>query len=508
MTAAKIVFDGIDEPALKALAGKLAPRLRKGDFLALAGDLGAGKTAFARYLIRAFLERDTEEVPSPTFALVQPYEAPRFPIHHYDLYRLSGYAEAAELGIDEALATGAVFAEWPERLEGHLPADRLEVALTEGAAPHLRRVTLEGAGAWAARLQRFATIDGFLRRSDWGAAEHRFLFGDASARSYTRLVRDDGTALLMDWLKAPHGPPIRDNLPYSRIAHITEDVPPFVAIAEALRAAGLATPQIFATNLDAGLLLIEDFGALTFTRLAGEGRDLAPLYRAAADGLLQLRRHAPAEMLTGHGVEHRLPDFDKGALGIETELLTDWYLPAATGRETPKTVREEFAALWGEQFDWLLAEPSGWVLRDYHSPNLLWRPEQTGLARLGVIDFQDAMRGHPAYDLASLLQDARLDLPPTIEAELLDYYCAAVEPGFDRAGFLRAYRLLGAQRATKLLGLFVRLARRDGKRAYLQHLPRIARYLEANIGDPHLAAIKSWYDREVPRDLHRIVASI
>jgi tRNA threonylcarbamoyl adenosine modification protein YjeE len=500
MTAARIVLDGIDEAALGTLA----------DFLALAGDLGAGKTAFARHLIRALLECDTEEVPSPTFALVQPYEAPRFPIHHYDFYRLSGYTEATELGIDEALGAGVVFAEWPERLEGHLPPDRLDVALAEGAAPHLRQVTLDGIGAWAARLQRFATIDGFLGRSGWGGARHVFLIGDASVRGYTRLVKDGSTALLMDWPKAPGGPPVRGNLPYSRIAHITEDVRPFVAMAEALRAAGLTTPQIFAADLDAGLLLIEDFGDLTFTCLAGEGRDLAPLYRAAVDGLLQLRRDAPAEMLTGYGVEHRLPDFDKGALGIETELLTDWYLPAAAGQETRQSLRDEFAALWGEQFDWLLAEPSGWVLRDYHSPNLLWRPERTGLAQLGVIDFQDAMRGHPAYDLAALLQDARLDLPSAFEAELLDYYCAraAAEPGFDRAGFLRAYRLLGAQRATKLLGLFVRLARRDGKRAYLQHLPRIVRYLEANIGDPHLAAIKSWYDREVPRDLHRIVPSV
>jgi aminoglycoside/choline kinase family phosphotransferase len=338
-----------------------------------------------------------------------------------------------------------------------------------------------------------------------------FLNGDASARGYTRLVREGGTALLMDAPRAPDGPPIRGNLPYSRIAHLAEDVRPFVAVAEALRDAGLSSPQIYAADFDAGLLLIEDFGDLTFTCLAAQGQDLAPLYRLAVDGLLQLRRHPPAEVLAGHGARHRLPDFDAGVLAIETELLTDWYMPAATGRETPPALREEFAAIWAQQFAWLLAEPSSWVLRDYHSPNLLWRPEQTGLARLGVIDFQDAMRGNLAYDLVSLLQDARIDPPSGIEADLLDYYCdraAAAEPGFDRAGFLRAYRLLGAQRATKLFGIFIRLARRDGKRAYLQHLPRIVRYFESNIADPALAALKVWYDREVPRDLERIVAAV
>jgi tRNA threonylcarbamoyl adenosine modification protein YjeE len=509
MTATRIQLDGVDEAALKALAGKLAPRLRAGDFLALRGDLGAGKTAFARYLIRALLEREDEEVPSPTFALVQPYAAPRFSVHHYDFYRLSGPDEAGELGIDEALAAGLVIAEWPERLEGQLPADRLEIALAENGDADRRAVTVSGEGAWAGRVGRFAAIDGFIQRTQWVTAGHRFLIGDASTRGYTRL-HGDGTALLMDSPKAPDGPPIRGSRPYSRIAHLAEDVRPFVAVAEALRAAGLSTPKIYAADLDAGLLLLEDFGDLTFSRLATEGKDLLPLYRLAIDGLLTLRQHPPAHVLTATGVEHILPDFDLEALGIETELLLDWYMPAAKGVETSQTLREEFAALWAEQFNWLFSQPSGWVLRDYHSPNLLWRPEQSGLAQLGVIDFQDAMRGNIAYDLASLLQDARIDLPSGLEDTLFTYYCdhAATDPAFDRAAFTRAYRILGAQRATKLFGLFVRLCRRDGKRVYLQHLPRIARYFEANIADPDLAALKAWYDREVPRDIARIVAGI
>jgi aminoglycoside/choline kinase family phosphotransferase len=315
----------------------------------------------------------------------------------------------------------------------------------------------------------------------------------------------------MDWPKAPDGPPIRGDRPYSRIAHIAEDVRPFVAIAEALRRAGLATPRIYAQDLETGLLLIEDFGDLSFGRLAAEGKDPAPLYRLAVEALIALRQHPPPARLMAEGAEHVLPDFDREALTIEIELMPDWFLPAISGTETPPAMREEFAAQWGAHFDWLLAQPAGWVIRDFHSPNLIWRPGESGLARLGIIDFQDAMRGHPAYDLVSLLQDARLDLPHGLEDELLGHYCdraGDAEPGFDRAAFLRAYRLLGAQRATRLFGTFVRLARRDGKRAYLQHLPRAARHLAANLADPDLAGIKVWYERAVPQPIEGVAANI
>ena len=508
---ARLQFDDLSEDALRHLAGRLAPRLRAGDFLALKGDLGAGKTAFARFLIRAIAERPEEDVPSPTFALVQPYETARFPIHHFDFYRLSGLSEAAELGIGEALDAGLVIAEWPERLGGALAADRLELSLAEAERPDRRNVGLEGFGNWAARLARFAAIDRFVSGTKWSQARHHYLNGDASTRGYTRLRTNGSSVMLMDAPRAPDGPPIRQKRPYSQIAHLAEDVRPFVAVAEALRSAGLAAPQIHAQDLDAGLLILEDFGDETFTKMAADGRDLFVPYRAAVDALLLLRKKPPRRVLPASGVSHVLPDFDREALGIETELVVDWFLPAVRGSETPQAVREEFAALWNEQFDWLLRQPAGWVLRDFHSPNLLWRSGEEGIAQLGIIDFQDAMRGHLAYDLVSLLQDARLDLPAGLEPTLLEHYCeraAATDAGFEAKPFLRAYRLLGAQRATKVLGIFTRLCRRDGKRAYLQHAPRVARYLSENLNDPALARLKSWYERELPGDVASLAAKL
>lgn len=504
-------FDHLPETGLRHLARQVAPRLKAGDFLALYGDLGAGKTTFARYLIRALTGRYDEEVPSPTFSLVQPYETPRFAIHHFDFYRLGDPREADELGVQEALETGIIIAEWPERLGDDIPVEHLEIRLEDCGEETVRQVSLSGHAGWAVRLDRFRNMLAFTDRAGWCEADNIHVTGDASTRSYVRLISGDRTTLLMDSPKMPDGPPIRDGKPYSQIAHLAEDVRPFVAVSHALREAGLAAPRILAEDLDAGFLLIEDFGDLTFTRLAERGDDLRPLYRLGVEALLELRKHPPQEIIRTGTVEHILPPYDIGALAIETELLTDWLLPAATGTSPAKETREEFAALWSKQFDWLRAEPAGWVLRDFHSPNLILRPDKQGLARLGIIDFQDAMRGHAAYDLVSLLQDARLDLPLGLDDELLSHYCDIAgrqETGFDRAAFLRAYRLLGAQRATKILGIFARLAKRDGKYGYLKHLPRMARYLRDNLQDPHLASLKSWYDREVPGDLTPLTAGI
>lgn len=501
--SASLTMKDVSEEGLAALAQALAPRLRVGDFIALKGDLGAGKTTFARALIRALLGRD-EEVPSPTFALVQPYASPRFPIVHFDFYRLERSAEAAELGLEEAIAAGIALAEWPERLGPGLPRHRLELELTDGGSASARHVTFNGHGEWRERLERFMAAQHFLASAGWERAQLSYVNGDASARSYIRVAAPEQTALLMDWPKAPDGPPIRGNRPYSRIAHLAEEVKPFVAIAGALAEAGLAAPRVYASDLDSGFLLIEDFGDAVFTRLAAEGADMRPLYRLAVETLLALRRVSPPERLPVDGGSHALPAYDREALGIETELLVDWFLPAIRGEDTPPASREHYAALWDEQFDWLLEQKMGWVLRDFHSPNLIDRGAREGLARIGILDFQDAVRGHPAYDLVSLLQDARLDLPAGLEDALFAFYCEsaqAADPDFDAGAFARAYRLLGAQRNTKILGIFARLARRDGKRAYLRHMPRVARYLAADLAHPELAALQKWYESMLPGEI-------
>ena len=200
-------------------------------------------------------------------------------------------------------------------------------------------------------------------------------------------------------------------------------------------------------------------------------------------------------------LDYRLPPYDFGAFLIEAELLLDWYLTAA-GAPATDFARDDFVELWRKA---LRAGASRraptWVLRDYHSPNLLWLPERDGIARIGVLDFQDALIGPSAYDVASLLQDARVDVPEAMEMALLGRYVRARlddEQDFDTGGFMRLYATLAAQRATKILGIFARLDRRDGKPQYLRHMPRLWGYLQRSLAHPALAPLKAWYAANVP----------
>ncbi len=500
----------LDEPSLERLAALVGCELAPGDLVALQGDLGAGKSTFARSAIRARLGDPNAEVPSPTFSLMQSYDAPGLAIAHCDLYRLADETAANELGLDEAISHGAILVEWPERApgliaEGGLATDRLEIALTENDDAVRRRATISAYGRWPAKLQRLLAISRFIEASGWSRAHIAPMPGDASSRRYFKLAGEPGRALVMDAPRQPDGPPIRDGKPYSRIAHLAEDVRPFVAVAHHLRTLGLSAPDILATDLDAGLLLTEDLGDRVYGSELAKGASQLDLWRAAVDALLVLHAAPPVRSLpVGNGETHHVADFDRTAMEIELELLPDWYIPLATGEPSTPDDRRAFLDLWHPILLALTAEPPALLLRDYHSPNLLVIPDRSGAASVGIIDFQDAMIGSPAYDLVSLLQDARLDVPAEIETELFAHYCrraASTRPGFDPVAFEFAYRAFGAERNTKILGIFARLARRDGKPRFLQHIPRIWRYLERDLAHPRLSSLRAWYDRTLSTHL-------
>ncbi|HYC17907.1 MAG TPA: tRNA (adenosine(37)-N6)-threonylcarbamoyltransferase complex ATPase subunit type 1 TsaE [Pseudolabrys sp.] len=491
-----------DEAATYSLMTDVAAVIEPGDVVTLSGDLGAGKTAFARALIRYLAGDDTIEVPSPTFTLTQTYTLPRFAVVHIDLYRLTGSSELTELGFDDAPEDAVTLVEWPDRAAGYLPPDRLDIALTldPQSGPNARNVRITGYGTFAARAERILTIRRFLDRSDFGRAERRRIQGDASTRSYERLNRDGATYILMNSPKRPDGPPVLSGKSYSTIAHLAESVTPFVAMALALRARGFSAPAIFAADREAGLLVIEDLG----DELIVKDDPPAPIesrYEMAADFLADLHQEPVVDVLPVEpGVNYRLPRYDIDAFLIEAELLLDWYLPKLETRiSAPK--RDAFRALWREALLAIANDTQTWVLRDFHSPNLLWLPEREGTARIGLLDFQDAVMGPAAYDVASLLQDARVDVPELMEIALLSRYTRArrsVNAAFDAPAFARAYATLAAQRATKILGIFARLERRDHKPQYLRHLPRVWAYLQRSLAHPALASLASWYRANVP----------
>jgi N-acetylmuramate 1-kinase len=489
------------EEATARFAADVAVALEPGDLVTLSGDLGAGKTTFARALIRYLASDEAVEVPSPTFTLLQSYELPRFPLVHADFYRLSGAAELAELGFDDLPPGTVVLTEWPDRAAGSLPPDRIDITFTlePQLGPDVRNARVIGYGAFGTRVERIPQVRAFLDQTGYRDIPRRRMVGDASTRVFERLALADRSEILMNSPRRPDGPPVRDGKPYSAIAHLAEDIVPYVALAQGLRDRNLSAPAILQADLEHGFLVMEDLGD---DRIVA-GDPPAPIeerYEAAVDLLLSLhRRKLPERLPVAPRKEYFLPPYDMDAFLIEAELLLDWYLASADVKVTDR-LRDEFTRLWRDALQPVVEAPPTWVLRDYHSPNLLWLPARDSVARIGLLDFQDAMIGPAAYDLASLLQDARVDVPEPLEVALFSRYVRGrlYDQRFDAAGFARIYATLAAQRATKILGIFARLDRRDGKPQYLRHIPRLLRYLNRSLAHPDLAPLKAWYAANLP----------
>ena len=491
-----------NETATAQLMADLALLIGPGDVIALSGDLGAGKTAAARAMIRYLAGDDTIEVPSPTFTLAQTYDLPPFPLVHADLYRVNDASELEEIGLSPLPEGVVALIEWPERAPAALPADRIEIALSHrpalGSAARAAEIT--GYGKAAAQVARLQALRQFLTEAGYADASRHRMAGDASTRSYARLIRHDGVVILMNSPRRPDGPAIYDGKSYSAAAHLAEDVKPFVAIANGLRERGFSAPAIHHADLDAGFLITEDFGSVGVIE-GDPPRPIAERYQAATDMLAALHREALPEILPlGPQLTYAIPAYDTDALLVEIGLMLDWYLPDRDAEPT-ENVRAEFVAMWRDLLGKLATAPKTWVLRDYHSPNLIWLDERPDTSKVGIIDFQDTVLGAPAYDLASLLQDARIDVPEQLELALLTRYIKArrtADGSFDPAGFAELYAIMSAQRNTKLLGIFARLNRRDGKPQYLRHQPRIWTYLTRSLAHPALAGIREWYSANVP----------
>jgi N-acetylmuramate 1-kinase len=329
--------------------------------------------------------------------------------------------------------------------------------------------------------ERDERIAAFLEAAGWEAAARRPLAGDASFRRYDRLEATGRRAVLMD------APPPK------------EDVRPFMAVARLLRGLGFSAPQILAEDVAAGLLLLEDFGDSTYTRLLAAGAAEEPLYALAVDLLIALHERFAASTAAV------LPPYDDRRLLNEAALLVDWYLPAVAGHPTDAELREEYLELWRGLFPAARGVGDTLVLRDYHVDNLMLLADQTGIAACGLLDFQDAVIGPRSYDLVSLLEDARRDVPTEIVNRMLHRYSAAF-PELDRDEFAASYAVLGAQRNCKIVGIFTRLCVRDGKPVYLAHIPRVWRLIEQDLRHPALAPIARWLDRHIPPAL-RVIPS-
>ncbi|MGP9813279.1 tRNA (adenosine(37)-N6)-threonylcarbamoyltransferase complex ATPase subunit type 1 TsaE [Rhodopseudomonas sp. NSM] len=493
-----------NETATARLMADVALLIGPGDTVTLSGDLGAGKTAAARAMIRYLAGDDELEVPSPTFTLVQSYELPPFPLLHADLYRVEDPSELDEIGLSPLPDGVVALIEWPERAPGAMPSDRIDIALSHRPAlgSMARAAEITGHGKAAAQVERLAALRSFIETSGYAEAERRHMPGDASTRSYARLMRDGESLILMNAPRRPDGPALYAGKSYSAAVHLAEDVRPFVAIAGGLRERGFSAPAIHHADLDSGFLITEDFGTAGFVD-GTPPEPIAERYQAATDMLAALHGQSLPETLPLPQDDYAIPAFDTEAMLIEVGLMPEWYLPDR-GAPASAALCGEFLAMWRRLLDDFADETRTWVLRDYHSPNLIWLDARSDIARVGVIDFQDAVLGPAAYDVVSLLQDARIDVPEALELALLGRYIKArlaADPGFDPAGFARLYAVMSAQRNTRLLGTFARLNRRDGKPQYLRHQPRIWTYLARSLAHPSLAEMRAWYQANVPPPL-------
>ncbi len=473
----------LDSPeATDRLATVLAPRLSAGDVLLLEGDIGAGKTRFARALISARLTlagATAEEIPSPTFTLVQSYEAGTLGIWHADLYRLSSADEAIELGLDQAFETALCLVEWPDRLGVLRPSDAATFRFAPGPTPDSRLLLIDAPASWSVRLAgligpergREDLATAFVQASGWGDAHRAPLAGDASNRRYDRLRRNSGSAVLMD------APP-----------ESGEDIRPFVAIADHLGSLGLSPPAIFARDETRGFLLLEDLGDDLFARVLERRPECeGELYLAAAEVLCVLRA-AP-----------NLPDvdaYDPPTMAQLAALALDWYARGA-GLPCEPGARTAFAAEVASSLERCApVRRPVLVLRDYHAENLIWLPDRTGPARVGLLDFQVARTGHPAYDLVSLLEDARRDVGGATRVATIRHYCGLT--GDSCGDIARAMAALGAQRNLRILGVFARLSLHFGKPHYISLIPRVWGHLHRDLAHPALAPLADQVRRLLP----------
>lgn len=321
----------------------------------------------------------------------------------------------------------------------------------------------------------------FLDQQGWGDVACPLLAGDASFRKYYRLKRGEETRVLMD-APPPH-----------------EDIRPFIQIGQKLLEAGFSAPTLYGHDAEAGFLLLEDLGDQTYTTLLGQGHDEDALYDLALDALVTLHQ-------TDFILED-VPAYDRATLQREADLLIDWWLPAALeDHALDEGISESYHAAWTSVFDHLPSQGTHLVLRDYHVDNLLRLDGRAGVKACGLLDFQDALVGHPIYDVMSLLEDARRDLDLARVERLKKRYCQAV--GMDRAEFDQAFAILGAQRHAKVIGIFVRLMVRDGKGIYLHHIPRVWGLLDRALQHPDLAPVKEWIDSVIPADRKGIPACL
>ncbi|PLW75886.1 tRNA (adenosine(37)-N6)-threonylcarbamoyltransferase complex ATPase subunit type 1 TsaE [Cohaesibacter celericrescens] len=496
-------FPHLSEAASSALAADIACLVQQGDILALDGDLGLGKSTFARALLRARAENPDLEVPSPTFTLVQTYDFPNedadLEISHFDLYRIGDFEELFEIGLEDSWQSGCALIEWPDRAEELLPEQSLWLRFENGADSQSRKLTLFGDCSWGERLQRMCQKRQLLIDCGWEDGIRAPIKGDLSPRNYDRVHRPDEppkkistSAILMDMPERQPGPVLSDGRLYDHVAHRVTKLAPMICTREGLQKLGLKVPEVYGFALQEGLALWEDFGAQTLTE--GPDKPVEERYLATVSALADLHNQPLPDAFETTAGRHELSHYDEDAFGVELDVFVDFFWPHVKMASCPPALRAEFHQLWRPLLTHLTASEQVLVLRDVQDPNCFWLDVTTRKGPVGFIDFQDCLIGPSAYDLAALAMDARVTIPVHLAEKMVTAYKSKRDLNAEAsAAFDAAFCLCACQRTMKNLGAFARAADQAGRPDYLDHIPRSLDYLTRAMTHPLLSELKDWY---------------
>lgn len=423
----------------------------------------------------------------------------RIPVRHFDLYRLADPEELEEIGFFDEVDTALTLIEWPSRASDLLPEHTIVLSL-EIQRGDARSIRLRVPESSKNRFERTVAARKFLTCAGYPDANRAHVQGDASHRSYERIsASGQATTIFMNAPETPPGDIVEDGKSYADLVHRAADTKPFSAIAKTLLKLGFSAPSILRADHDSGFLLLEDFGHKGI--VDADGLPFRDRYLAAIDVLAALHDKAATLSQPVDG-GYVIPAFDRTAFLTEVSLFAQWYVPHCNTQLKAED-QQDFTDCWSGLYDDLADAETGIILRDVHSPNLMWLADRTAPRQIGLLDFQDALWGPQLYDLASLIYDARITITPEFRQEMLDRYHTIRKTALVRAKTDRQVAILGAQRTMKILGIFARLASCDAKMSYLTHIPRNESYLREMLENEALGTVKRWYEARLGAQ-HRI----
>ena len=470
---------------LEKFVRELSPLLIKGDVVALNGQIGSGKTTLAKLLINNLTQTPIEDIISPTFTLCQTYNRDALEIVHYDFYRIESEVELLEIDLHESLKDKICIIEWANKFSDLLPKDRIEILIECANTERVYNIT--PLGRFKEAIININKMENFLCNLDIKFTELKKLPGDASNRKYFRVIRPDDTMILMD---ATQENDIRGK------TGLSNGVDDFIVIGEYLDSIDVRVPKLIARNKIDNMILEEDLGEYCYTDILTKD-NYRKLYSPAIKTLIHISDIKHPKNISKDSNPHYLQDFDLDIYLNEAEIFIDYYWPFINGKICSADEKQEFILIMAGVHS-NLTDDKTLMLRDFHSPNLMFLENESGFKKCAVIDFQDALFGHPLYDLVSLTNDARYTINEDHEKYLIELYKKDFSFNnfqFDNFSFMQQYQILGVQRSIKILGIFARIAILESNQNYLVHMPRVINYIKRIMHSGSIPELTKWLNR-------------